>query len=58
MVDYNSLQPGQMIDVKDTESIWCQGTIEEIYQKVDKAKGKQRVVAVLIHYRRWHKIYN
>lgn len=58
MVRYDELRKGQLIDCRDTESIWCQAVILEVYQKWDKAKGKKIPVSVLVHYNRWHNIYN
>jgi hypothetical protein len=47
-----------VVDVKDTESIWCQGTILEVYQKYDPTSMRNKTVAVLVHYNRWNNIYN
>ena len=57
MLDYDSVVEGQMLDVRDTESIWCQGKVLEVYRSSDK-KDKSKVTAVMVHYNRWHKIYN
>lgn len=52
------MSDGQLVDVRDTESIWCQGTIIEIYRKYDSRLGARTEIAVLVHYNRWNKIYN
>ena len=47
-----------MIDVRDTETIWCQGKVEAVYQKLDKKLNKKVVTGILVHYNRWNSIYN
>lgn len=57
-LDYNYLRAGTLVDVRDTENIWCQGDILRIYRKRSKTTGKTTTVALLIHYQRWNKLYN
>ena len=54
---YEKLQAGTLIDVRDTECIWCQGTIVKVYRKTN-AKLQRKAIAVLVHYNRWNKLYN
>ena len=58
MLDFNRLRKGQLIDVRDTESIWCQGHIIDVYVKKEKVQSKDWVDSVLVHYNRWNSIYN
>jgi hypothetical protein len=58
MLNYERLMQGQLVDARDTENIWCQGMILDIYRKVDEKTGRNTVTGVLVHYNRWHKIYN
>jgi len=58
MVKGDDLRKGMPIDCRDTESIWCQAVVLDIYQKYDKEKGRKIPVSVLVHYNRWHTIYN
>lgn len=41
--------------MRDTENIWCQGTVLDILYE-----GEERDCpsALLVHFNRWHKIYN
>jgi len=57
-LDYNTLSIGTLIDVRDTESIWCQGTIVKIYHKKNETTGHSDLVSLLIHYNRWNKLYD
>lgn len=34
-IGLNSLYVGQLVDVRDTESIWCQGAVQKIYHTFD-----------------------
>lgn len=58
MLNYERLMQGQLVDARDTENIWCQGMILDIYRKFDEKTGRNTVTGVLVHYNRWHKIYN
>ena len=58
MLDYEKVTPGLVVDVRDTETIWCQGKIIDVYKTFDKKKGKEITTAILVHYNRWHNIYN
>lgn len=40
------------MDIRDTEQVWCKGEIAQIYYK------DLEVVSVLVHYDRWHKMYD
>lgn len=51
-VEVRALRAGAVLDVRDTESIWCQGTVVE----VEADEGGP--VAVLVHFNRWNSIYN
>jgi hypothetical protein len=51
-VDLGQLRAGQQLDVRDTENIWCQGTVVEV-----EWEGR-RPSTVLIHFNRWNSIYN
>lgn len=51
-IDLRSLRAGVLLDVRDTESIWCQGTVVEVEMGVDGP------IAVLVHFNRWNSIYN
>lgn len=31
ILDYSTFYKGQIVDIRDTECIWCQGTILDIY---------------------------
>lgn len=57
-MDYNALHVGKLVDVRDTESIWCQGNILKIYCKKNIITGQTETVSLLIHYQRWNKLYN
>lgn len=51
-LDIGVLEAGMAIDVRDTESIWCEGTVLGVELNEGVA------VAVLVHFNRWHKVYN
>jgi hypothetical protein len=51
-LNYNTFYKGQIIDIRDTESIWCQGTVLDIYY-IDK-----QATAILVHFNKWSHIYN
>jgi hypothetical protein len=51
-VDVYTLRAGMTIDVRDTESIWCEGTVVA----VERSEGVP--AAVLVHFNRWHNLYN
>lgn len=57
-LNYDLVREGDMIDVRDTETIWCQGKVEAVYQKLDKKLNKKVVTGILVHYNRWNSIYN
>ena len=41
-----------MIDVRDTEFIWCRAVVNEVYQKNHKNSS------ILIHYLGWNSVYD
>ena len=43
---------GQILDVRDTESIWCQARIAKVYSV------GSRIYSVLVHYLQWAKLYD
>lgn len=43
---------GTKLDVKDTESVWCVGTIKEVII------NKNHKETLLIHYEGWDKLYD
>lgn len=51
-VDIRTLRPGMQMDVRDTEHIWCEGTVVEVEWERDKP------TTVLVHFNRWNNIYN
>lgn len=44
-----------MLDVRDTEHIWCQGQILEVIKEENRNNSYN---SVLVHFNRWNKIYN
>jgi hypothetical protein len=43
---------GAVVDVRDTELIWCQADILDVYYR------HEEVEAVLVHYHHWHRTYD
>lgn len=43
---------GLLLDVRDTELIWCQAEVLDVYYR------NNEVEAVLIHYHHWHNTYD
>lgn len=54
-VELQSIRLGNLLDVRDTENIWCQGTVLDIFYE---GADKECPSAILVHFNRWHKIYN
>jgi hypothetical protein len=55
---YEKLQVGTLVDVRDTECIWCQGTVLKVYRRTNSKTHRKTTVALLVHYNRWNKLYN
>lgn len=35
-MNYEKVKAGDQVDIRDTESIWCRGTIMKTYRKANK----------------------
>ena len=51
-INADKLVEGEKLDVRDTEYIWCVGSVLKIY-RVDN-----KVTELLVHYLGWNKIYD
>ena len=47
------LEPGDLIDVRDTLHIWCVGQVKEVIRNPN-----QRPNTILVHYKDWNSIYD
>ena len=51
-VNIEKIKSGDLLDVRDTEFIWCRAVVDEVYQK------NNQNFSILVHYLGWNSVYD